>query len=363
MKKLGFGLMRLPRIGKEVDIELTKKMVDEFIKRGFTYFDTAWMYCDHKSECAVKECIVDRYPREAFTVTSKLPDYELQSLEDRDRIFNTQKQKTGLEYFDYYWLHNVNSKSLINFEKYDCFNFIREKKNKGEVKHIGFSYHDGPELLDELLTKYPDMEYVQLQINYLDWEAENVQSRKCYEVCVKHNKPVIIMEPVKGGQLVKLPNAVEEMFKNADPNMSMPSWAIRFGASLDNVFMVLSGMSNYEQLLDNLSYMEDFKPLSEEEHKMCLKAGEIIKEVAIIPCTGCSYCTEKCPVQMPIPKYFAAYNASKQKNTNLDYDYTSLANSGARPSDCLDCGQCEDACPQHLKIRKYLKDVDEYYKN
>ena len=361
MKKLGFGLMRLPMNDKEVDIEKTKEMVDEFMSKGFTYFDTAWMYCGSQSETAIKECLVDRYPRQSYTLTTKLPSYEIKSFEDRDRVFNEQKRRTGLDYFDYYWLHAVSKENIDVFNKWDCWNFIKQKKENGEVKHIGFSFHDTPELLDEILNKHPEIEYVQLQLNYLDWLSESVQSKNCYEVCVKHNKPVIVMEPVRGGKLVKLPDEAHELFMNEDPNMSNASWAIRFAASLDNVFMVLSGMTTIDQLRDNISYMLDFRPLTSKQHDICLKVAEIINKYVIVPCTGCSYCTAKCPQTIPIPEYFSLYNKDKQDNkVSLD-EYNKINAKGASLKDCLDCGSCESICPQHLRIREYFKNVKTYY--
>ena len=366
MKKLGFGMMRLPNREGAIDVELLKKMVDEYLSRGFTYFDTAWMYHNGKSEEMVKECLVDRYERDKFTITTKLPAYMINSFEDRDKVFETQKKRTGCDYFDYYWLHDVNSHSISTFDRFDCWNYILEKKRKGEVKHIGFSYHDGPELLEELLQKHPEVEYVQLQINYLDWKSLGVQSEKCYEVCVKYNKPVIVMEPVKGGTLTEVPDEVSQMFKQKDPDMSIASWAIRFAASLDNVYMVLSGMSNMEQLKDNLSYMEEFVPFDDDRKQMCLKAAEIINRSIAIPCTGCSYCTVNCPVAMPIPKYFSLYNADKQEIASKGWSphgeyYDNLTLSNPKASECIKCGQCETMCPQHLEIRKYLEDVAQYF--
>lgn len=364
MKKLGFGLMRLPMNGQQVDIEKTKQMVDEFMTRGFTYFDTAWMYCNSKSESAIKECLVDRYPRDSYTLTTKLPSYEIKSFEDRDRVFNEQKRRTGLDYFDYYWLHAVSHETIEAFDKWNCWDFIKEKKEKGEVKHIGFSFHDSAQMLDDLLNKHPEIEYVQLQLNYLDWLSDSVQSKACYEVCVKHNKPVIVMEPVRGGSLVKLPDEATKLFKDSEPNMSTASWAIRFAASLENVYMVLSGMTTFDQLKDNLSYMEDFKPLTPEQTDLCLQAAEIIKKYVIIPCTGCSYCTSVCPMQIEIPKYFAVYNADKQNGEgskqHLD-EYESLKNSSTPISECLKCGACKNICPQHLKVFDFLEKVKDYY--
>lgn len=366
MKKLAFGLMRLPMNGEDVNIEAVKKMVDMFMEKGFTYFDTAWMYCKGKSETAIKECLVDRYPRDSYTLTDKLPSYEIKSYEDRNRVFNEQKRKTGLDYFDYYWLHAVSQKSLETFDKFDCWDFIKAKKDAGEIKHIGFSFHDSPELLDEVLNKHPEVEYVQLQLNYLDWLSEDVRAKECYEVCVKHNKQVMVMEPVKGGTLVKLPDEAEKLLKEKEPNMSTASWAIRFAASLDNVYMVLSGMTTLEQMQDNLSYMEDFKPLSDQEHELCLKVAQIINSTVIVPCTGCEYCISTCPIGMPIPKLFSLYNANKQgakSESSLAQraNYYDIQNQGPTIDECLDCGACENICPQHLTIRKYLKNVKDYF--
>lgn len=371
-KKLGFGLMRLPLIDKNndsiIDLELTKKMVDSFIAQGFTYFDTAWMYHGGKSEEVAKECLVSRYPRESFTLTTKLPAYMIHSEEDREKVFTEQLRRTGAGYFDYYWLHDVNSHSIKTFEKYNCFDFIAEKKAAGIVKHIGFSYHDGPELLERLLTEHPEIEYVQIQLNYLDWNSLAVQSRAVYEVCEKFNKQVIVMEPVKGGTLANVPEEIESMFKAADSRMSVPSWAIRFAATRKNVFMVLSGMSNMEQLTDNTGYMNDFIPLTAEEDTMILKAAEILNRNIAIPCTGCSYCTVKCPKHIAIPNYFAIYNLEMQELKTKDWTpqgtyYDNLTSRFGKASDCIRCGQCETMCPQHLPIRDNLVKVAEKFEN
>lgn len=363
-KKLGFGLMRLPLTDANdkgsIDIEALKEMVDTFMERGFTYFDTAWMYCAFKSENAIKEALVDRYPRDRYTLTTKLHASYLKTKEDRDRIFEEQRQKTGVDYFDYYLIHAIDQELYPIYNEMDCFNWLIEKKKQGLVKHIGFSYHDSAEFLDQVLTEHPEMEFVQLQLNYLDWESKEVQSRKCYEVAKKHEKPVIVMEPVKGGTLANVPEEVKDMFESYHPDQSVPSWAIRFVASLDNVAMVLSGMSNMEQVLDNTSYMADFVPMNDEEQALVDKAAEMIKDSIAIPCTGCSYCTEGCPRSIVIPDQFSIYNKSKRgeiADAEALSEYQKLTESSGKASECLACGQCEAACPQHLEIINYLKDV------
>lgn len=371
-KKLGFGLMRLPlkdvNDAGSIDLEQTKKMVDTFIAEGFTYFDTAWMYCGFQSENATKEALVDRHPRDSYTLATKLHAGFLKTKEDRDRIFEEQLKKTGVDYFDYYLIHDVGVDHYEIYERLDCFNWIVDKKEKGLVKHIGFSFHDSAEVLDKVLTEHPEMEFVQLQINYLDWESEGVQSRKCYEVAVKHGKPVIVMEPVKGGTLAKVPEKVENAFKAYHPDMSVSSWAIRFAASLPNVKMVLSGMSNMEQLSDNMGYMQEFQPLNEEEEKLIQKAVEVINESIVIPCTGCSYCTDGCPQNIAIPKYFSLYNVDKQEMegkawTPQEEYYDRLTKIFGKASECVGCGQCEEVCPQHLPIIEHLEEVAKHFEH
>ena len=372
-KKFGFGLMRLPLNNPDnagdIDIEELKRMVDVFLANGFTYFDTAWMYCGFKSENAIKEALVDRYPRDSFTLTTKLHSDFIECEEDRDKIFNEQLRKTGVDFFDYYLLHSLEGNRPEKYERLHCFEWLLDKKEKGLVKHCGFSFHDKPELLDKILTDHPEMEFVQLQINYLDWESEWIRSRENYEVAVKHGKPVIVMEPCKGGTLARIPEEALKAFKEAEPDMSAPSWAIRFAASLENVMVVLSGMSNLAQMEDNISYMKDFKPLSEEEKKLCFKAAELINAQVAVPCTACHYCTEGCPMSIAIPEYFSLYNEDmredlKQKGWTINFsNYDKLTEKFGKASDCIQCGQCEGVCPQHLTIISYLKDVAKHFEH
>ncbi len=371
MKKLGFGLMRLPQTdpsdASKVDVDEVKQMVDLFLDRGFTYFDTAYMYNGFASESVAKTALVDRYPRDRFTLATKLHAAFFDSFEDRDKVFNAQLEKTGAGFFDYYLLHGVEASSYPKFEQYDCFDWLLEKKAQGLVRHVGFSFHDTPEKLDEILSKHPDMEFVQLQLNYLDWESPWVQSRACYECARKHGKPVVVMEPVKGGTLAKVPEAVQELFAAHDPQRSMASWAIRFAASLPGVMVVLSGMSNLSQMRDNTGFMENFEPLTKEETALCEQAARIINGQVAIPCTGCSYCTEGCPKNIAIPKYFSLYNEDmrehlEEKGWTINFtNYSNLNQKFGKASDCVSCGQCESVCPQHLPIIEDLKKVAAHY--
>ena len=373
-KKLGFGMMRLPLLdpndSKSFDYEQVQNMIDEYMAAGFNYFDTAWMYHGGKSEELVKRCLLGKYPRDSYTVTDKLPDYILGPDRTPQQVFETQLERTGLDYFDYYLIHDTNAGSIDNFEKYHCFEFIEGLLDKGLVKHIGLSHHDGPELLEEIILRHPRIEFVQLQINYLDWDSLGVRARECYEVAVKYGKKVLVMEPVKGGTLAQIPEAAEKIFKEAEPEMSVPSWAIRFAASWPEVYMVLSGMSNLEQLRDNMSYMNDFRPLDEKEMGVIKKALDIINGNIAIECTGCNYCTVDCPMNVQIPRLFSLYNADLQEADFKSwssheelYNNLVLTEGIGVASDCIECGLCESHCPQHLEIREHLKTVKKHFED
>ena len=367
MKKLGFGLMRLPLLDNDdnddkgsIDIDQVIPMVDLFMQRGFTYFDTAYPYHNGRSETTFREAVVKRYPRESFTVTDKMPIWDINSADDMERIFNEQLERCGVDYFDYYWLHALNKNYYEKVQQFDAFGFILKKKSEGKIRHIGFSFHDESSLLEKILTEHPEAEYVQLQINYIDMDNPTVEAATCYDICTRHGKPVIVMEPVKGGSLAKVPDKVEELFKNINPDMSIASWAVRFAASLPNVMMVLSGMSNLEQVDDNTSFMQDFVPLNDEEMAAIGSAAATIKESIAIPCTACHYCTDGCPMGICIPEYFAIYNSIKQFGKDQQWMnaityYRNLSNTHGKASECLQCGQCEGHCPQQIPIIENLE--------
>ncbi|MCH5184847.1 MAG: aldo/keto reductase [Oscillospiraceae bacterium] len=361
--KLGFGLMRLPRVDStkngKIDIERTKEMVDEFMAAGFTYFDTAYVYDNGNSEKAAKEALVDRYPRESFTVATKLCAW-LESCDEKaaKQQFFTSLERTGAGYIDYYLLHALKEDNLALFEKYGIWDFVKEQKAKGLIKHWGFSFHSTPDVLDKILTDHPDAEFVQLQLNYADWENPNVASRGNYEVARRHGKSIVVMEPVKGGSLANPTEKVREVLKNADPDASLASWAIRYVASLEGIITVLSGMSNMEQMKDNISFMKNFKPLDEKEQEAIRKAQEILTGVKSVPCTACRYCTAECPKKIPIPEIFAARNRQLVWGQLEEgaRQYAEAVKNGGKASDCIACGRCERACPQQINVIEWLKD-------
>lgn len=368
MKKLGFGSMRMPLLDSEdvtsVDLEQVCRMIDAYLEQGFTYFDTAYMYHKYESERVLKKVLVERHPRESFVLADKLPLSHIKDDSVLEDFFHEQLEKCGVEYFDYYLLHNVSKSSFKVAEKHDAFAFINQKKAEGKVRNVGFSFHADAETLEEVLSKHNDeVDFVQLQLNYLDWDNDYIQSRLCYEVCRKYGKKIVVMEPVKGGLLANVPAEVEAMMKAKNPDLSPASWAIRFAAGLEDVFMVLSGMSNMEQLMDNTSYMKEFKPLDEEEMVVIHEAIDRIQAGTAIACTKCRYCVEGCPKQIAIPEYFSLYNSQKLfgGKSNADGYYKNYLHKHGSAASCIGCGKCEQICPQHLPIRELLKDVSEVF--
>ncbi len=362
-KKLGFGCMRLPVLdgdAERIDEEQFCKMIDTYLEQGFIYFDTAYPYHNEKSEAAVKRCLTDRYDRSRYLLADKMPVWMVNEYADFAKYFNTQLERCGVEYFDFYLLHALDTERIEKMEKLGGFRFLQEMKAAGKVRHIGFSYHDTPEVLDGVLGRHPEIEFVQLQINYYDWDSENVQSGACYETAVRHGIPVIVMEPVKGGTLANLADEPASLLHALDPKASLASFAIRYAASLENVAVVLSGMSDFAQLQDNTSYMKDFQPLGEKEKQAIQKVVEELKKLPTIACTRCAYCVAGCPQKIQIPDLFKAYNNTVQFGltpvTRRGYDQA-VGGEHEKPSECLKCGECEEQCPQHLPIRELLEKV------
>ena len=359
--KLGFGLMRLPKKGLSIDIEKTSRMVDLFMEAGFTYFDTAFVYPG--SEAAARKALVERYPRESYTLATKLMASFVPTEKAAKEELETSLDRTGAGYFDYYLLHALDAANFEKNEKFHLWDFVKEEKAKGRIKHYGFSFHDTPELLDRILTEHPDAEFVQLQINYADWEKPSVQSRGIYEVARMHDKPVVVMEPVRGGSLANPPVEIKNIFDRADSNASYASWAIRFAASLDGILTVLSGMSDEEQMKDNLSYMKDFRPMSKEELHIIQEAQEVYGSIKNIPCTACRYCTEGCPKKIDIPGIISSLNlrSSSGQQRRSEEEYAEAVASGGKAGECMKCHKCEKVCPQHIEVTKEMERAEELF--
>lgn len=362
-KNFGFGCMRLPMIEKEVDTVEFSKMVDAFLENGFNYFDTAQGYLDGKSETALRECLTSRYPRESYILTDKLSPHLFEREDDIRPAFERQLEACGVEYFDFYLMHSQNRNNYGKYQSCRAYEIAQELKAEGKIKHVGFSFHDNAEFLDKILTDHPEIEVVQIQFNYADYDDPSVESKKCYDVCIKHNKPIIVMEPVKGGHLVNLPDKAKAVF-SALGDLTPASYAIRFAASFEGIFMVLSGMGSMNMMNDNISYMKDFKPLNSEELEAIYKVLDIVKEQGTIQCTACRYCVDGCPMNIPIPDLFACMNGKKIWNAwNYISYYKSLTKEGGAPSSCIECGACEESCPQHLPIRELLKETSKEFDN
>ena len=367
MNKTGFGYLRLPQLdtqaGKVVDLPAVNALTDEFLSLGGSYFDTAYTYLEGRSEDALRRCLVERHPRESFRVATKLPGYKMKTIEQCRTAFEEQLTRCGVDYFDVYLLHWLNEKNYAIAEEMDQFGFLQQLKAEGKVGETGFSYHDSPELLDEILKRHREVDYVQLQLNYLDWESPALQARALYEVARRHGKRIIVMEPVKGGQLANLPPEAEALLRGYDAESSMASWAVRFAMSLPGVEIVLSGMNELSQVRDN---MADLSPMTQQEQALVLQAAEIIRSRTAIPCTGCSYCTAGCPMAIPIPQYFALYNEyarTPEQGWKMGHAYRTLAAKGGAAAQCITCRRCEGSCPQKLPITEHLQAVAKAFEN
>ncbi|MCR5795769.1 MAG: aldo/keto reductase [Solobacterium sp.] len=358
-KNFGFGMMRLPMNGSEVDLEQTSQMVDYFLDHGFNYFDTAHGYINGRSETAIRECLVKRHPRESFILADKLTGSYFKKQEDIRPLFESQLEACGVDYFDFYLMHAQNSNIFEQFKKCRAYETAFELKKEGKVRHVGISFHDKAEVLERILTEYPAVEIVQIQFNYLDYESASVESRKVYEVCEKYDKPVVVMEPVKGGSLVNLPEDAQEILDELHGG-SNASYAIRFAAGFPNMRVILSGMSDMDQMEDNVSFMEDYQPLNEKELEALRQVCEVYDRMHAIPCTACRYCIEEsfCPKNILIPDLFSSYNAMQIFNDwNASHYYQRAVSEHGKASDCIKCGKCERVCPQHLPIRDLLVQV------
>ena len=367
--QFGYGCMRLPTLEKDdpasFDYERINALFDAYLAQGFTYFDTAYTYHGYHAEEAMRHALVERHPRESFELATKMPLRDFKDSEDLEKIFNEQLTNCGVEYFDYYLLHNMGTNVYEKCRKYDAFGFVGRKKAEGKIKCLGMSFHDMPELLEEILSQYGEgLDFVQLQVNYADWEQPNVQSRRCLEVARKYGKPVFVMEPCKGGTLVNLPEEAEKLLRAHNPDASNASWALRFAASQEGVVRVLSGMNGMEQVLDNCKTFRDFKPLTEEETAVIEDVRKVIEANTAVACTGCAYCTHGCPKNIAIPQYFALLNSAARTTGSFSSQnvyYNNIALTHGKASACVGCKQCEKACPQHLPITEHLKTVVEKF--
>ncbi len=359
MKKLGFGLMRLPLLDKNnkssINQEQFNKMVDYFMENGFNYFDTAYTYLDGNSEIAFKKAVVEKYPRESFLIADKLPIFDLKSTQHMYEIFDKQLERCGVDYFDYYMLHNISTKHEEKYTKIDSFKFIKDKKKEGKIKHIGISCHDSPEFLENILKNHPEIEFVQLQINYIDWTNNIIQSMKCYEVACKYKKSIIVMEPLKGGALVDIPNKSRKLFQG----MSPVGGAFRFILSLDNIMIILSGMNRFEQIKENTRIIDNFKPLTKMEYEILNNVRNSIVCDKTIDCTYCNYCIDVCSININIPKFFELYNTQKllKQKHSIGMYYRNYISKNISPSECIKCNNCIDYCPQHINIPRNLEKV------
>lgn len=359
MKKLGFGCMRLPMVGEEVDIPQFCKMVDRYLEEGFCYFDTAHGYINGKSETAIKAGLTSRYPREKYVLTDKLSGSFFSCREDIEPLFESQLEACGVEYFDYYLMHCMTADKYRRFRELGAFDEVTKLREQGRVRHMGISFHDSADVLEMILSESPEIEVVQIQFNYRDYEDPTVQARRCYEVCRKYGKPVFVMEPVRGGSLVGLPQAARDVLTDLGGG-SIASYALRYCVSFEGMEMILSGMSNTEQMEDNLATMKEAKPLDEKEMAAIAQVVDILRHQNQIPCTGCEYCTERCPMNINIPRLFKMVNASREfTNYNPTGDFADATRNHAKPSECLGCGMCEEMCPQHIEIRKELAAIAE----
>jgi len=364
MPKLGFGLMRLPEKDGKIDLNTVCGMVDKYMSAGLNYFDTAYVYHGGRSEVAARECVVKRYPRDSFCLATKLPAWQIKTADDRDRIFNEQCERAGVDYFDFYLLHSIEEGGNYDtYEKYDCFEWGLQKKREGRIKHFGFSFHGSPALLEKVLDDHPEVEFVQIQLNYTDWDNPVIASGRLYEILRERGIPIVVMEPVKGGSLANPIPKVLEMFSAARPGASPASWALRFVGSLPGVMTILSGMSNDAQVADNAATFTNFEPLSEKEQSVIKQAREIMLGTPTIGCTACRYCCDGCPMRIQIPDIFSLVNTVRvyKEGWRANNYYNSHIAPVSRAADCIACGQCEGVCPQHLPIIELLREASEQF--